>query len=179
MPPLGYFGINNDGINLVINLLILFVVVIWFALVYWTFSDARRRIGDPMLVYCATAASLFPFVGTVIYMIVRPPEYLDDVRERELEMEASEARLAALQTLCIHCDHLIERDFLVCPNCLGRLKDPCKNCGKPLERAWTLCPFCENPTRPADYPPPEPRRARRRRATPEDAIAGEAPPTAY
>ncbi len=49
-----------------------------------------------MLVGCATAASLFPFVGTIIYMILRPPEYLEDVRERELEMQAAEARLHEL-----------------------------------------------------------------------------------
>ena len=29
-------------------------------------------------------------------MIVRPPEYLDDVHERELEMQAAEARLAEI-----------------------------------------------------------------------------------
>jgi RNA polymerase subunit RPABC4/transcription elongation factor Spt4 len=130
-------------------------------------------------VAAATAASLFPFVGTTIYMIVRPPEYLDDVRERELEMAASEARLASLELLCGHCDHLVERDYLICPNCLSRLKDPCQNCGRPLEQTWTLCPYCENPVRPKDYPPVEPRRARRRRGTAEDAVAGEAPPTAY
>ena len=33
--------------------------------------------------------------GTIVYMIVRPPEYLDDVRVRELEMQAAEARLRA------------------------------------------------------------------------------------
>ena len=32
--------------------------------------SARR---GPMLVACATAASLFPFIGTIVYMIVRPP----------------------------------------------------------------------------------------------------------
>ncbi len=178
MPLLGYFGINNEGINLVINLLILFVVVMWFALVYWTYSDAQRRIADPLLVYCSAAASLFPFVGTMVYMIVRPPEYLDDVHERELEIEASEARLAAVQLLCPHCDREIERDYLVCPACLNRLKDPCHNCHKPLEQTWTICPYCENPAL-AEVAPPEPRRARRRRVTAEDVIAGEAPPTAY
>mgnify|MGYP006197172745 CR=1 FL=1 len=40
---------------------------------------------------CATAASLFPFVGTIVYLIVRPPEYLDDVRERERILEIFEA----------------------------------------------------------------------------------------
>ena len=77
------FGIENDGVNLVVNLLVFFLVVIWLALVYWTYADARRRVADPMLVGCAAAASLFPFVGTMVYMIVRPPEYLEDVRERE------------------------------------------------------------------------------------------------
>ena len=118
---------------------------------------AQRRIADPMLVYCAAAASLFPFAGTAVYMIIRPPEYLDDVRERELEMEASEARLAAIQSFCPQCDHEIEREFLVCPHCLHRLKDPCQNCGKPLTQTWTLCPYCENPVRPAEFPPAEPR----------------------
>src|SRR5881275_1800745 len=88
------FGIKNSGLNLAANLMILFLVVIWLALVYWTYADARRRIADPMLIGCAAAASLFPFIGTIVYMIVRPPEYLDDVRERDLEMQAAEARLA-------------------------------------------------------------------------------------
>ena len=94
MGPIALFGIENSGLALAVNLLLLFLVVIWLALVYWTYSDARRRIADPMLVGCATAASLFPFIGTIVYLIVRPPEYLEDVRERELEMAAAQARLA-------------------------------------------------------------------------------------
>ena len=35
-----------------------------------------------------------PFVGALIYMLFRPPEYLEDVRERELEIKAMEERLA-------------------------------------------------------------------------------------
>ncbi len=83
MLPLAYFGIESSGVNLVVDLLILFVVVLYFASIYWTYADARRRIEDPMLVGCAFVASLFPFVGPIIYAVVRPPEYLDDVRERE------------------------------------------------------------------------------------------------
>src|SRR3981189_3200136 len=86
------FGINSNGLNTAVQLLILFLVVIWLALIYYTYADARRRIADPMLIGCATAASLFPFVGTIVYMVVRPPEYLDDVRERELELQAAGGR---------------------------------------------------------------------------------------
>src|ERR1039457_6823475 len=87
MSPAALFGIHNSALKLAVELVLLFLLVIWLALVYWTWADARRRIADPLLVGCATAASLFPFVGTIVYMIVRPPEYLDDVRERDLEMQ--------------------------------------------------------------------------------------------
>src|SRR5881394_4232631 len=126
MNALAVFGISNDGLNLAVKLIILFLVAVWLALVFWTWSDGRRRIEDPLLVGCAAAASFFfPFVGTVVYMIVRPPEYLEDVRERELEMQAAEARLHSLNyILCPHCDNEVERDFLRCPSCMRKLKDP-------------------------------------------------------
>ena len=154
----GYFGINSSGVNLALNLLILFLVVIWLALVYWTYNDARRRIVDPMLVACATACSLFPFVGSIVYLIIRPPEYLEDVRERELEMQAAEARLAQLgYHLCPHCDFEVEKDFLRCPSCMRKLKDPCPNCARPLDPGWRICPYCEAEV---EAPPGSPARRR-------------------
>jgi hypothetical protein len=160
MAPLGLFGIENGGLNLAVNLLVLSLVVVWVALVYWTYSDARRRITDPMLVGCATAASLFPFIGTIIYLIVRPPEYLDDVHERELEIAAAEARLNSVrQHTCPHCDFEIEPGFLRCPSCLRRLKEPCTVCGKPLDPRWKICPYCEAEVGQA---PAQPRRRERR-----------------
>ena len=171
------FGISNDGLNTAVQLLILFLVVIWLALIYYTYADARRRIADPMLIGCATAASLFPFVGTMVYMIVRPPEYLEDVRERELEMQAAEARLQESGYLvCPHCEQHVEKDFLRCPNCMRKLKDPCVNCARPLDPQWAICPYCE-----AEVPgrAPVPRRRRRRAADLErEATASyEAPPS--
>jgi hypothetical protein len=144
MVPFAYFGIDSSGLNLAVDLLILFIVVLYLSLVYWTYADARRRVIDPMMIGFATAVSLFPFIGTVIYVILRPPEYLEDVRERELEMQAAEARLQALDySLCPHCDYQIERDFVRCPSCLRKLKERCVSCARPLDRAWTICPYCE------------------------------------
>jgi Double zinc ribbon len=162
MGPLAVFGIENDGLNLAVNLLLLFLVVIWLALVYWTFADARRRIADPLLVGCATAASLFPFIGTIVYVIVRPPEYLEDMRERDLEIAAAEARLASFENLaCPYCGFEVEKTFLRCPSCLRRLKEPCTVCGKPLDPHWKICPYCEAEV---GQLPPEGRRQRARRA---------------
>jgi hypothetical protein len=170
---LGIFGISNDGLNLAVKLLLLFLIAIWAALVFWTFADARRRIEDPMLIGCATAASLFfPFVGTIVYMIVRPPEYLDDVRERELEIAAASARLQQVEQMaCPYCDFEIEKTFLRCPSCLRRLKEPCGTCGRPLDPRWKICPYCEAEV---GQPAPQQRRRAARRSTP--AASAAAPP---
>src|SRR5215212_4614034 len=156
------FGITNDGLNLAVNLLILFLVVLWLALIAWTYFDARRRIEDPVLIACATAASLFPFVGTIVYSILRPPEFLADKQERELEIRASELRVRQLEEAsCPNCEHPVERNFLRCPNCRARIKDPCESCGKPVDPRWSICPYCETPIRQAA--PPERRVASTRR----------------
>ena len=147
------FGITNDGLNLAVSLLILFLVAIWIALVYWTYADARRRLEDPMLVACAAAAALFPYIGTIVYMIVRPPEYLEDVKERELEIMAAETRMRMLESrTCRNCGHPIESSFLRCPSCMRKLRDPCRSCGKPLDPRWKICPYCEAEIAPAAAP---------------------------
>ena len=158
--PFAIFGIENDGVNLAINLLILFLVVVYLALIAYTYLDARRRLEDPVLVGCATVASLFPFVGVIVYSILRPPEFLEDRRERELEIRASELRVKQLEeNSCPNCEHPVERTYLRCPNCRARIKDPCESCGKPVDPRWSLCPYCETPTRRAE---PEPAASSRR-----------------
>ena len=171
--PLAIFGIESDGINLAVNLLILFLVVVYLALIAYTYLDARRRLEDPVLVACATVASLFPFVGTVIYSILRPPEFLEDKKERELEVHAAQLRLRQLQeSSCPNCQFPVERSWLRCPSCRARIKDPCESCGKPVDPRWSICPHCETPTRRAavqaerrSAAPPEGARPKRQTAT--------------
>lgn len=188
---LAIFGITNSGLNLVATLFLLMLVVLWLALIVYTYFDARRRISDPFLVACATVASFFPYIGTAVYAIVRPPEYLEDAHERELEIKAAELRVRQLrEQTCPNCEYPVEKNYLRCPNCQRRLKDPCPTCGKPVDPRWGLCPYCETslggggerPRRKRRDPeerqaPPKKRPAqpRRKKASPE-AQEG-APPT--
>ena len=140
------FGINNDGLNLVVNLFILMLVVVWLALIVFTYLDARRRVSDPFLVACATIAAFIPYIGTAVYTILRPPEFLEDAHERELEIKAAELRVRQLEeSSCPQCEYPIERSYLRCPRCQRRLKNPCTSCGKPVDPRWSLCPYCETP----------------------------------
>jgi hypothetical protein len=171
--PLAIFGITNDSLNLVATLFLLMLVVLWLALIVYTYLDARRRISDPFLVACATVASFFPFIGTAVYAIVRPPEYLEDAHERELEIKASELRVRHLQEQsCPNCEFPIEKNYLRCPNCQRRLKDPCSTCGKPVDPRWGLCPYCESNLGGGGE------RSRRKRRDPEERQASQrqAPP---
>jgi hypothetical protein len=135
---------DSDTLLVVRNLSIFFVAVFWLAVGYWVFKDARRRIEDPWLVAMATILGLVPpFVGALIYMLFRPPEYIDDVRERELEIKAMEERLAESDLRCPVCRAAVRENFLVCPVCTTKLKQACPTCKAPLEALWQVCPYCE------------------------------------
>ncbi|HET9197683.1 MAG TPA: zinc ribbon domain-containing protein [Solirubrobacterales bacterium] len=175
--PLAIFGITNDGLNLVATLFLLMLVVLWLALIVYTYLDARRRISDPFLVACATVASFFPFIGTAVYAIVRPPEYLEDAHERELETEAAELRVRQLrEQSCPNCEYPVERNYLRCPNCQRRLKDPCPTCNKPVDPRWGLCPYCETNLGGGGERPRRKRRDPDERQAPQQQQQRQAPP---
>lgn len=139
----------------------LFLILFWAATVYWVRKDAKRRIQSPSLIRLATGlGTVPPFLGPLVYMLFRPPEYLEDVRERALEIQAIERRLGARE--CPVCRTEVDTDFLVCPACTTRLRQACVNCLRPLDSAWLVCPYCETPVgsgevtlelRPSSAPP--------------------------
>lgn len=142
------------GWTLVWYLLWFSVVVLWLALVFWTLKDARKRIDDGLITAVAVATSLvFPFIGTLVYSILRPPEYLADVRERELEMRAMQKELRE-SPACPNCREPVRDDYLVCPKCRKGLRSPCTVCDRPLERSWRVCPYCGSDVEAVDNAPP-------------------------
>ena len=86
-----------------------------------------------------------PFLGPIVYLFFRPPEYLEDVRERELEIRAIEERLRLRSLECPVCRAVVESTYVVCPICTTRLKQACSGCGAPLEAIWQACPYCATP----------------------------------
>jgi len=85
--------------NGVVVLLVLFGVAVWLALIRWTYTDARRRLRSRQLIRGATALAVLPLVGVVVYMILRPPEFLEDAYEREISIASSEKLISVLAEL--------------------------------------------------------------------------------
>ena len=88
----------------------------------------RRRIEDPWLIAVAVALGVFPpFLGPLIYMLFRPPEYLEDIRERELEIRAMEERSARGAVPGLPRRASIDASSS-CPVCTTKLKQACRHC---------------------------------------------------
>src|SRR5207247_9717396 len=88
-------------------------------------------------------------------------EYLDDVRERELEIKAIGRRLGEQEERCSVCGAPVASDYLVCPVCTTKLRAACTSCSRPLEPTWQVCPYCETPVGSEEPVPFRPKRPRR------------------
>jgi len=127
----------------ILYLFLYFIIVIWLSFVYWTYRDANQRGTNGLL--WALVVFIFNFFGLLIYLILRPSEYVQDVMERELEIETKESLMSSQILKCPACGNVIEKDFFICPYCRKKLKNPCPKCGKPLQLNWSICPYCKTP----------------------------------
>ena len=129
-------------ITLGTQLCLVFYIVFVCALAFWIWRDAKRR--GAMSVFWAIAVLPFSVLTWMIYMIVRPPETLDDLQERDTEIAAREAELAMYGSTCPNCFKPVEPDYLICPTCMKKLKTPCDNCGRAIKTSWSVCPYCKS-----------------------------------
>jgi hypothetical protein len=152
--------LNSTAFIVARDLALFLVVAFWLGLAYWAFRDARHRLDDGLLVGLATLLALaIPYVGALIYMLFRPPEALDDVRARDLELRTLEEHLRQYALQCPVCRAEVAEDYRVCPICTTRLKQPCAECSAPLEPSWQVCPYCTASTLAAPVPSAELRTA--------------------
>ena len=119
-----------------------FVVALWISLVIWTFRDMRARSRDA---FAQLLAALMMFVlgpvGIILYLLLRPRETLAEKYERSLEEEALLQDIEERQ-ICPGCKQPIDADYLLCPICHTRLRQPCVQCERLIHPRWGVCPYC-------------------------------------
>ena len=137
--------VTNPAFILTRNLFYLFAIVLYGAIVFWTYRDAARRgaMGWFWALVVLIFFPLFPYPGLIIYLIARPAESADDALERDLEIRAKEAALARDYAVCPACLKPVEQEFLICPSCMKKLRKSCVECGRALKLPWAVCPYCK------------------------------------
>ncbi len=115
----------------------------WFSLVIWTFHDIRMRSHDVFTQLMATLMVAVLFVpGALLYLLLRPPETLGIVSERQLLEDALRPQEEEPEFVCPGCEREVEPRWMVCPYCLYQLREPCPQCGELMELDWKSCAYC-------------------------------------
>lgn len=123
-------------------------LVFWIGFAYWVNKDARRRVRSVFGIGVATLLGLVPFVGPLVYLLLRPAETRADVRSRRAELDALAALAGRTRPTCPECTAPVEPEFVVCPICATRLHEQCAHCDALLEPLWQMCPYCATPIAP-------------------------------
>jgi RNA polymerase subunit RPABC4/transcription elongation factor Spt4 len=122
-----------------------FLAALWLSLVFWTIRDIRQRSQDRILLWIsAVVVAILNLPGVIIYLILRPPYTLDELYQQTLEEEALLSQIEDRPT-CPGCTAAVQADWLVCPNCLTRLRKSCQHCEQAMELPWQICPYCTTP----------------------------------
>lgn len=117
---------------------------LWIVLIVWTYRDIESRSRNVVTQVASTVLSALFFIpGVLLYMLLRPKETLDTSFQRTLEEEYLLQDLEAANT-CPSCERPVDEDFVICPHCEARLKEPCASCGRSIDVQWSICPYCGN-----------------------------------
>jgi len=123
-----------------------FLVALWLSLIIWTYRDIRSRARDPLLrILAVMVVALLFLPGVVVYLILRPPQTLEDEYQHTLEEEALLQSIEEVP-VCPGCGRRTKETWMVCPSCHTKLKKPCHQCHKLMELSWNLCPYCGTPS---------------------------------
>jgi RNA polymerase subunit RPABC4/transcription elongation factor Spt4 len=136
--------INTIGTiaGIVIAALGAFLFAFWIAMGIWTFHDIRQRTRDWLVIILAVALVLiFPLIGLILYMMIRPKATLADVYDRALEEEALLRELEQTAA-CHNCGVPVKEAWVYCPNCHNQLQHSCPACGNLVRNEWEICVYC-------------------------------------
>ena len=85
--------------------------------------------------------AIFPVVGLLLYLLLRPKETLAEAYDRALEEEAL-LRSVEEQLVCPNCQRAVDKNWRYCAYCHTQIKKDCPSCDNLLELGWSLCPYC-------------------------------------
>jgi RNA polymerase subunit RPABC4/transcription elongation factor Spt4 len=138
-------GFLNDFLLIATALGAAFLAALWLSLIVWTYRDIRNRVRDPLVrILAALLVAVLFLPGIVVYLILRPPQTMEEEYQHMLEEEALLQGIEE-RTACPGCSRHTADDWIICPNCYTKLLKPCHACNRLMKLSWSLCPYCGTP----------------------------------
>ena len=132
-----------SAVTITILAIVGYVGVLWLALAFSVIRDARRRSMSRLMFGVAIALAFVPpFLGALVYFVLRPPQTTEEERALELELYDPATDGESHTRPCPHCGREIERTFIICPYCRTQFARRCLNCDRALRLGWSICPYC-------------------------------------
>jgi hypothetical protein len=141
-------GILADSTSIIVIAVVAlvgYVAVLWVATAFFVWRDARRRSASaPFQLFALLLGFVPPFLGALVYLVVRPPRTLDEERAFALEEQTllEIDNDAVPLRPCPSCGREIETEFIVCPYCRTQLVRRCNGCDRVLRLGCAVCPYC-------------------------------------
>jgi uncharacterized Zn finger protein (UPF0148 family) len=136
-------GIADANYNMLGAIVAVISIIFWLVVTSWIWVDSDERSTSKWMRLFYVLIGLIPIVGWIIYLIVRPPETIDEIYWGDLERRYLKYEAKDLGD-CPRCGTQLFPGFVYCPNCKKRLKRKCSKCEVYVELEYKYCPHCGN-----------------------------------
>lgn len=128
--------------NFVWTLLIVALGVFWIVVLYWVWLDSGDRTSNKWARAGFVLLSFLLFIpGLIIYLLIRPPQTIEEIYWADLERRYLKYETAELGD-CPRCGTQLFPGFTYCPTCRLVLKVKCPNCEVEMDKHYKYCPSC-------------------------------------
>ncbi|MDD3474471.1 MAG: zinc ribbon domain-containing protein [Candidatus Dojkabacteria bacterium] len=136
-------AIAGANYNLVGTIFILVAIVFWVVVTSWIWVDSDERTTNKWIRLFYVVIGMIPILGWIIYLIVRPPETIDEIYWGDLERRYLKYEAKDLGD-CPKCGTQLYPGYIFCPNCRQRIKIKCDKCGVYVDLESKYCTHCGN-----------------------------------
>jgi hypothetical protein len=137
---LKFVEFNQYNLPFIIQILGLYLIMLYLALVAWVAKDITTRSQSfPVILTTVFFVLVGNIPALVIYLLVRPDATLDESKAQNLFQSSILDRKV---TNCGECGCLVRTDFKYCPSCSSEVNHRCKECDHIINPTWRYCSFC-------------------------------------
>ena len=136
-------GIASANYNLIGTIFILVAIIFWVVVTSWIWIDSDERTTNKWIRIFYVVIGMIPVLGWIIYLIVRPPETIDEIYWGDLERRYLKYEAKDLGD-CPQCGTQLYPGYIFCPNCNKRIKTKCSRCGVYVDLDSKYCVHCGN-----------------------------------